>query len=75
MIYTGENVPRNTVTYANGVRFEPNRVVKVKAGPNGWLEYMPGPPKVKKPEGDCIYTRKLHGNVYLMTPDGEKIIQ
>ena len=75
MIYTGNNVPRGTVTYCNGVRFEANRVYRAIAGQNGWVEYSPGPPKIKKPDGDEIYTRKACGNVWLVTPSGEKIVK
>lgn len=73
MIYTPENVPVGTEAYLNGIKFD--TVYCAKVGADGWVEYSPGRPKVKKPEGDEIYTRKAYGNVWLITPSGEKIIK
>lgn len=68
VIRTPNNTPIGSKAYVNGVEFD--QVVAAKTGDNGWVEYIPGRAKVKKPEGDTVYTRKASGSVEVVTPDG-----
>lgn len=68
VIRTPNNTPLGSKVYVNGVEFD--QVVAAKTGDNGWVEYVPGRAKIKRPEGDIVYTRKAIGSVKVLAPDG-----
>jgi hypothetical protein len=67
VIYRADNCPTGTIAFCNGIEID--GAVMADTG-NGVIEYIPGRPKVKKPERDRIYTRKVYGNVTVKFPDG-----
>lgn len=65
MIYTPDNCPRGTKVFVNGVEVDHACMADTD---RGVAEFIPWPPKIKRPERDQVYKRTLRGNVTVELP-------